>query len=334
MKRPFKNGYKITQVFANNPDYYGQWGFKAHEGLDLIPLDSDWTIYSMEDGVVVQDVDSPRDNYGKYCVIWNKENKRAFWYCHMDSNVISIGQSVKAGDKLGKMGSTGNSSGAHLHLGLRKSDSNGSAVNLNNGFKGFIDPLPLLGELNKENTIQDILKTDIPTEVEDMFGFKKIKRYTEKLTKNCTWGDLLYDWVEMTEELTELNSKMDQEASVHKELVDLLEANILGLEKKVEGLEGTLKTEAQKYSDLMIRYDRLFEKLAIEETLCQARDKEITTLKDLLEKTPSDAELKERCVDLEKRCVDLQAKSFDDWLKNQNLKTKLTFILDILRGVI
>ena len=49
--KPFKNGYKITQLFGNNPTYYSQWGFKAHEGIDLIPTDSDWNTHSMEDGV-------------------------------------------------------------------------------------------------------------------------------------------------------------------------------------------------------------------------------------------------------------------------------------------
>ena len=45
--KPLKRGYKITQLFGESPTYYSQWGFKAHEGIDLIPTDSDWNIHSM-----------------------------------------------------------------------------------------------------------------------------------------------------------------------------------------------------------------------------------------------------------------------------------------------
>ena len=50
------------------------------------------------------------------------------------------------------MGATGNVTGPHLHLGLREADSTGYAINLDNGYKGFIDPLPFL----KDNTCQKL----------------------------------------------------------------------------------------------------------------------------------------------------------------------------------
>lgn len=153
----FKNGYKITQKFGNDPDYYKQFGLAGHEGLDVIPNDSDWNIYAVEEGVVVRDVDNPRDYgaYGNLIVIWNKEKKRAWWYAHNNSNQISIGQQVKKGDLISKMGSTGNSSGPHLHLGLRLSDENGVAVNTGNGYSGFINPLPVVEALSVTQPTMD-----------------------------------------------------------------------------------------------------------------------------------------------------------------------------------
>jgi hypothetical protein len=195
-----------------------------------------------------------------------------------------------------------------------------------NGVIGWLHPLVL----NEEETAPSILETDIPTEVEDTFGLKKIKRYN----KNWTYGDFVQDWADMVDELAELDSRLAQEALEYKEKYKVLESNILGLETKVVGLEGTLKTEMQKYSDLLSRYDRVFGKVAEWETLCQIKDKEIATLKENLATLPNDGELHERVATLEAEKLALLTKSFDDWLKNQDLKTKLVFILDILRSVI
>ncbi len=94
--------------------------------------------------MVVRDRDVPQKDYGNFVVIWNRENHRGWWYCHLAKNVVSLGQEVRAGEILGVMGNTGNSHGYHLHLGLRMADANGYAVNLDNGYRGFLDPLPLL----------------------------------------------------------------------------------------------------------------------------------------------------------------------------------------------
>lgn len=204
MSKPFNKGYKITQLFGANPSYYSQWGFKGHEGIDLIPLDSNWNVLCMEDGVVVRDIDSPRDNYGIYCVVWNKENKRAWWYCHLENNQVSVGQEVKAGDVLGVMGATGEVTGGHLHIGLRYSDENGIAIDTDNGYKGFVDPLNLLQELNQES--EDFMKEDIPTDVEERFELKEISRYN----KYWTYEELISDWVKLVKELEDMTDDRDK----------------------------------------------------------------------------------------------------------------------------
>ena len=50
MKSPFKGGFEITQVFGANPQIYKEYGFKGHEGIDLVPKDNDWDVMCVEGG--------------------------------------------------------------------------------------------------------------------------------------------------------------------------------------------------------------------------------------------------------------------------------------------
>ncbi|WP_078900802.1 M23 family metallopeptidase [Streptomyces sp. SBT349] len=54
-------------------------------------------------------------SYG-YRVIIELEDGTEVWYCHLSSMSVSAGQEVTTGDTIGGVGSTGNSTGPHLHL--------------------------------------------------------------------------------------------------------------------------------------------------------------------------------------------------------------------------
>jgi hypothetical protein len=156
MKTPFYSPYRITQAFGANPQYYKKFGLKAHEGLDLVPVSNNWTVLSLSNGVVVRDEDKPRSGaYGVFLTIWDKENKKAFQYCHLEKNVLGVGDIIRTGDVLGKMGSTGNSTGAHLHLNMFETDHNGIRKNRDNGYMGGVDPVPFL---EQEKPTQDTQK--------------------------------------------------------------------------------------------------------------------------------------------------------------------------------
>lgn len=159
---PFKDGNKITQEFGKDfvekyvngqpVYYYKSRGLPGgHEGLDLIPKSADKKIYIIEDGEVIRDNTFDR-SYGIYSVVWNQENRRAWWYCHLQSEKLSLGQKVKRGDEAGVMGATGSAIGEHLHLGLRYGDANKNPINTNNGTQGFVNPLPVLDQLNQVST--------------------------------------------------------------------------------------------------------------------------------------------------------------------------------------
>ena len=56
--------------------------------------------------------------YGNVIIINHGNNIQTF-YAHLDKTLVKKGQDVKAGDVIGKMGSTGLSTGPHLHFEIR-----------------------------------------------------------------------------------------------------------------------------------------------------------------------------------------------------------------------
>nr|WP_232842335.1 M23 family metallopeptidase [Terrimesophilobacter mesophilus] len=89
-----------------------------HHGVDFIPgLGAH--IQAIADGVVVG-VDSGDWSYGEHVIIAHVINgvHVESLYAHMEvgSIKVKVGQEVKVGDELGLVGSTGESTGPHLHL--------------------------------------------------------------------------------------------------------------------------------------------------------------------------------------------------------------------------
>ncbi len=146
MQIPFSAGAVLTQGFGENPQNYSQFGLNGHEGLDYVPKDADKRIYAVESGIVTSDVDDPvaGKSYGNNVVIYVPVNRRLWTYAHLTENYVKKGDKVLRGQVIGLMGATGNTTGPHLHLGLRETDAAGTPLNSTNGFKGFIDPAPVV----------------------------------------------------------------------------------------------------------------------------------------------------------------------------------------------
>ncbi len=87
-----------------------------HTGLDLA-ADYGSLIRAAADGEVV---DAAWDNsYGNYIKI-KHDNNTVSIYAHCSSLCAEEGEKVKAGDVIAKVGSTGDSTGNHLHFEIRK----------------------------------------------------------------------------------------------------------------------------------------------------------------------------------------------------------------------
>jgi len=88
-----------------------------HQGLDLVP-GAGTPIQVVADGVVR--IAGRHSEFGQYAVIDHRVNGRlvSTLYAHMiiGSSPLSAGQTVAAGDLVGLVGSSGRSTGAHLHF--------------------------------------------------------------------------------------------------------------------------------------------------------------------------------------------------------------------------
>lgn len=102
--------FPISQYFADTR--YG----RLHEGLDLVcPLDTE--IGALEDGTVMwvgTDI-----NYGNYVRLYHEKLNLGTFYAHLNKSFVIQGQTVTKGQIIGLSGSTGNSTGPHVHLEVR-----------------------------------------------------------------------------------------------------------------------------------------------------------------------------------------------------------------------
>jgi murein DD-endopeptidase MepM/ murein hydrolase activator NlpD len=87
-----------------------------HTGIDLVePFGS--PVYAADDGVVAL-VGSSSSGYGNYVVIAHSGGLDTL-YGHLSTALVKVGQQVTQSQPIGMEGSSGNSTGAHLHFELR-----------------------------------------------------------------------------------------------------------------------------------------------------------------------------------------------------------------------
>jgi len=120
--------YPVPDVKINSP--YGnrirEGKEEFHPGVDIAAIE--WTkILSVGEGTVEYAwLGSPTasfNGYGNYVVVkltTGPDKGYRVLYGHMKSSDLKAGDSVKSWDKIGLMGSTGESTGSHLHLEIRK----------------------------------------------------------------------------------------------------------------------------------------------------------------------------------------------------------------------
>lgn len=112
---------RVTQVYGARPEYYAQFGLSGHEGTDYGGRDGA-NIYAAADGVVkLVAKDNGVHPYGNHIRITHRDGYETI-YAHLRGFAPELVQSsaVKRGQVIGYMGSTGNSTGTHLHFSVKR----------------------------------------------------------------------------------------------------------------------------------------------------------------------------------------------------------------------
>ena len=139
MQLPYQGEVRVSSPFGWRT-LYGKRVY--HKGVDLVGTDK--TVRAVVGGVVGQSIiitdhTNRTSEWGNYVRI-DGEDGRLYYYCHLSERLVSRGDKVSVGDALGIEGSTGKSTGSHLHFEVRE---NGTSV----------DPTNVLGINNVVGTV-------------------------------------------------------------------------------------------------------------------------------------------------------------------------------------
>ncbi|MBQ4466332.1 MAG: peptidoglycan DD-metalloendopeptidase family protein [Oscillospiraceae bacterium] len=127
-------GWPCPGHYYISSTYGYRWG-TLHKGID-IAQNQGAAVVASKSGTVIRAVNTCTHNYGKssnccgngygnHVIIMHDDGTYSTLYGHMESITVSLNQYVNKGDTIGYVGSTGWSTGFHLHFEIRK---NGTAV--------------------------------------------------------------------------------------------------------------------------------------------------------------------------------------------------------------
>ncbi len=186
MKIPFKcDSVRVTSCYGKRTI---NGVTDTHGGYDMVGVGST-DVVAVEGGVVAtSQIVTDRNNrtweWGNYVCI-RTDAGQYHYYCHLASRAVKKGQRVKAGDKLGVMGNTGYSFGAHLHFEVRKADG-----------KTKVSPEGVLGIANKVGTYtRSTLESDLDVLVKK--GIINSPLYWKQVAGKVQYfDDLIHNFVE------------------------------------------------------------------------------------------------------------------------------------------
>ena len=116
------NSHYVTSTFGGRSSP-GGIGSTNHKGVDIGRVGYTTDIHAAKAGTVI--ISQYSTSYGNYVVVSHGSGNTTL-YAHMSSRSVSAGQKVAQGDKLGVTGSTGHSTGPHLHFEISE---NGVRIN-------------------------------------------------------------------------------------------------------------------------------------------------------------------------------------------------------------
>lgn len=114
-----KKGYKIPVNNYTISSPFGPRGGEFHRGLDLAAAQGE-PIHATKVGTVIKA--EYHYSWGNYVAIQHEDGSTAL-YAHQQQYSVKVGEKVVQGQTIGYVGSTGNSTGSHLHLEICRDSS-------------------------------------------------------------------------------------------------------------------------------------------------------------------------------------------------------------------
>ena len=175
---PFINNiFYVTSVF-------GVQETRTHRGIDIATPTADGNVplYSMCNGIIL--VNKWNDSYGNYIIIKDNTSGLGFLYAHMQyASPLAVGETVEIGQFVGYEGTTGNSTGIHLHLEMQ--DLSENEWEFNADLNKYINPADFMSFPNTQgiSVIYDGTPVNPPLFNRRKKSFFKWVLYANKIRK-------------------------------------------------------------------------------------------------------------------------------------------------------
>lgn len=301
MTRPFKGTYPVTQTWGVNPSSYARFGLKGHNGVDYgTPMRT--PIIAPHGGTILEVANDPQ-GYGLYVKIENDQEGSIL--AHLSRQDVKVGQVVKEGEQIGLSGTTGNSTGSHLHWGYYRKPRNKA-----DGYSGTINPFPYLSEnQDDENPLQACL-TAHKKAVDDYALLEK-----EYKAKKEEWTATEKRLIQEKDQAIK-----DKEITI-RNLQTKLSDNKVELSScgtNLESANSNYKVYMKKATDLQNKVDDLERKLKTASDSLEEADKKLAEVSDNRQKL---IEVEEALSKSEKR-VKSETKKYEDTKELLNLLNK------------
>lgn len=121
---PYKGFFKITSCYGYRIDPITNEAGAWHGGLDLVGEDK--AVFSVSSGTVIRsrivsDKNDRTSEWGNYIAI-QADGGEIVYYCHLAKRLVEVGERISDGQLIAVEGSSGKSTGSHLHFEVRRND--------------------------------------------------------------------------------------------------------------------------------------------------------------------------------------------------------------------
>ena len=158
---PIQPKYKVAEhdKYGIRKNHYVLFKERAHSGFDITAdigtevkaIANGKVLLAEFDGTTTEGYDAFNDGYGNKVEILNDDGKRVV-YGHLREILVKPGDIVTQGMIIGKTGCSGGSRVPHLHLEIRKTNTDET------GLDNTINPLTVLPKIDLENLNGDFIQ--------------------------------------------------------------------------------------------------------------------------------------------------------------------------------